>query len=608
MRVLHLLSQTGLTGTELFVRDLVEEQRRQGWHVHVLSDRFHVPLDAVTGEMPLSTSSRWERLSITWRLRRLIKREKFDVVHCHSRASARNGYWATFGLKAAMVTTLHGRQKASFTRRVHDMFGTYVSVICDNLRTTMVNNGLTAPDKLKVIRNPVVLARWPFKADRGEPRLLYVGRATGPKGEFFVQLARTHFDAWLRDFPELRIELILPLLNLLSADKRRVLDELCDKYGDRLYIHGSVMNLAPLYQKAWAVIGAGRVAIEAALTGAHVIAAGEHSVVGQLTADRRQAALASNFGDIGAEGSPQVWDLARVDEAVRRIFASSAFAHPEGPAQREWIASRFDSRDIHARYEELYRAARFKRHVPKHVPILMYHKVPDAEIASKHKIYVPVARFAQHLRWFRSWGLRTLTFADLAAYWNGERDFAQFPRFPLVLTFDDGYRDSLTNALPLLEKFGFRATLFLLSNPEIPANVWDTSVDDSEPSSLLMNAQERAALRGRAFEIGAHGVDHTDLTTLDDEAVLAAMRRSREDLTREFGAAPCVYAYTYGRRRDGFSDLARQAGYEFAVNTSYGGLLMSDDRRSLYRVNVFPHDGYFALWKKTRSWYRRRKR
>lgn len=607
MRVLHLLSQTGLTGTELFVRDLVEEQQRNGWQVCVVSDRFHIPLSAPTIELPLATSSRWERLRLFFRLRRLIRSEKYDVIHCHSRAAARNGYWARLGTGSAMVTTLHGRQRASFSRRLHDIYGTYVSVICDNLKTTMSGYRLTAPEKLRIIRNPVQIARWPFKEDRGEPRLLLVGRATGPKGEFFVHLATSFFAQWLTDFPKLKIDLILPLLGRLDMASRHKLEVLSERFADRLNIHGSVIHLAPQYQSAWAVVGAGRVAIEALLSGSHLIAAGEYSTVGLVTRANRRVALASNFGDIGPEGGERQWDFGKIDKAVREIFTKPAFNNPNAREKREWIEGLFSAEDVHRQYEELYKAARFKLHHPKHIPILMYHKVPDGDLESKHKIFVPRARFEKHLRWLKSWRMTSLTFKELTEFWHGQRPMTEFPRKPVILTFDDGYRDTLTNAMPLLEKYGFRASVFLLADTSVTSNIWDTSREPDEPRSELLSPEERRKLNSDVIEIGAHGLDHLDLTTVNDETALTVMKETRERLAREFGFEPQAYAFTYGRRRDSFSDLTRRAGYEFAVNTDYGGLLLSDDRRSLFRVNVFPGDGYLALWKKTRPWYRMRK-
>src|SRR5690606_15080536 len=104
---------------------------------------------------------------------------------------------------------------------------------------------------------------------------------------------------------------------------------------------------------------------------------------------------------------------------------------------------------------------------------LMYHKVPDINIESRHRIFVNKDNFEKHLQFYKSQGFTTLHFSELAEYWSLKRDPSTFPKKPLILTFDDGYIDNLKNAGPLLQKYGFKAVIYLLADNEVRYNYWD---------------------------------------------------------------------------------------------------------------------------------------
>ena len=85
-------------------------------------------------------------------------------------------------------------------------------------------------------------------------------------------------------------------------------------------------------------------------------------------------------------------------------------------------------------------------------PAFMYHRVvADAE--QPDGISVTCSAFARHLAWLREWGYRSVAAAHLAAALDGGQ---RLPRRPLILTFDDGFRDNLTNALPILQEVGLQ--------------------------------------------------------------------------------------------------------------------------------------------------------
>ena len=258
---------------------------------------------------------------------------------------------------------------------------------------------------------------------------------------------------------------------------------------------------------------------------------------------------------------------------------------------------------IAAKVRRVYQSALFLKKYPHAIPVLMYHKIPNEEINSQHKIFVLKEDFEKHLQFFQKNGFETLTFSQLEKFKKEELDFSTFPKKPLILTFDDGYRDNLENASPLLKKYGFSAQIFLLANSEIGNNSWDAS--GQEPSHEILSGPDRQAWKQSAFEIGSHGFSHEKITQMSLEKALAELKDSKESLEKEFKIKVNVFAFTYGDTNRKMAALAEAAGYEYAVNTDTGGFLIEEAPYEIFRVNIFPHESTATLRKKTARWYRR---
>jgi peptidoglycan/xylan/chitin deacetylase (PgdA/CDA1 family) len=166
------------------------------------------------------------------------------------------------------------------------------------------------------------------------------------------------------------------------------------------------------------------------------------------------------------------------------------------------------------------------------VPVLMYHRV-DAVVpadAVGRDLTVEPAAFEAQLRWLRDRGIRTITAEELA------RDLARgtVPARSIVLTFDDGYDDAATTALPLLRKYGARGTFYVSSGFV------------GTPRHLTW--KQMRALRAAGMEVACHGTFHLDLSTLDRAGQMleagGCMKRFAHYLG---GAAPITYAYPAGK-------------------------------------------------------------
>lgn len=235
----------------------------------------------------------------------------------------------------------------------------------------------------------------------------------------------------------------------------------------------------------------------------------------------------------------------------------------------------------------------------------MYHKIPDQPPATKHRVFVTKENFARHLAYFKSRGLSPITFQDYQAFASGRRSLAEFPRRPLILSFDDGYTDNYTNMLPLMQQYGYRGVLYLLGDFEVRYNQWDLAQDPTEPRAELMSEAQKQAFVAAGWEIGAHTLTHPRLASLPAAEAAHEIAASKAELERRLGISVLSFAYPYGDLSAETKALVQQAGFTYAVATDSGGLHLEDDRMQIFRINMFPHESAASLFKKTSPWYRR---
>ena len=208
------------------------------------------------------------------------------------------------------------------------------------------------------------------------------------------------------------------------------------------------------------------------------------------------------------------------------------------------------------------------------VPIFMYHYVrinPDPADRLGFNLSVPPADLAAQLAYLAGQGYRTAGLEEVAGFLSGGREEPPPPR-SVVLTFDDGYRDSYDAAYPLLRKYGFRATIFVISGLV------------GRPGYLTWPQLRQMAASG--ITIGAHTIGHPDLTRLARADALREIRESKMALERELERPVSFFAYPSGRFNREVVAIVQAAGYEAAVTVDYGVWHAPEDRFTLARVRV----------------------
>jgi peptidoglycan/xylan/chitin deacetylase (PgdA/CDA1 family) len=185
----------------------------------------------------------------------------------------------------------------------------------------------------------------------------------------------------------------------------------------------------------------------------------------------------------------------------------------------------------------------------RQAPVLMYHRV-IARTAG-HPFSVAVTRFRRQLALLSRLGYRALSPVTLA---DAVRRGQPAPPRSVVITFDDGYVDTLTVALPLLQEFGFTATCYLVTGAMGRLSDW------TEPGPLMDWTEARAWLAA-GMEIGSHSIGHPDLTRLDDPRLLEEVAGSKARLEDRLGVAVTSFAYPFNRLDRRVMEAVAAAGY-----------------------------------------------
>jgi peptidoglycan/xylan/chitin deacetylase (PgdA/CDA1 family) len=217
------------------------------------------------------------------------------------------------------------------------------------------------------------------------------------------------------------------------------------------------------------------------------------------------------------------------------------------------------------------------------LPILTYHRIDALEPnlpPTTRRLTVAPEDFRRQMRWLVRRGFTTVTQRQLLAALRGERPL---PRKPVMITFDDGYRDVFANALPILESLGLRATAYVITD----------RISNGDPSFLTWDRLR--ALQARGVEIGSHTATHADLTTMTDQRALDELLRSRRALEEKLGHPVPWLAYPFGAHDARVVKLARRAGYALAVTTVHGVQHDASRPLELRRLRVLDSTGVAGL-------------
>jgi peptidoglycan/xylan/chitin deacetylase (PgdA/CDA1 family) len=212
------------------------------------------------------------------------------------------------------------------------------------------------------------------------------------------------------------------------------------------------------------------------------------------------------------------------------------------------------------------------------VPILTYHSLDE----SGSVISVHPSVFRRQMEALASRGYQGVALGDLLEAWLGRRPMAARP---VVLTFDDAFRNTAEEAAPVLAELRFRATVFAVSDHCGGTNDWPTQPLEI-PRLPLLSFTELRDLAWDGFEVGSHGVTHAALDQLAPAEAESEVLDSKRRLEDALGQAVRVFAYPYGRADDRVRDHVR-THYHGACSVELGMADRGQDRHWLSRIDAY---------------------
>ena len=231
--------------------------------------------------------------------------------------------------------------------------------------------------------------------------------------------------------------------------------------------------------------------------------------------------------------------------------------------------------------------------MPQSAPrILMYHMICEPLPGGRfNKMRVSPALFRRQVEWLarEGWTFCFLSEAVGDTSREGKR---------VALTFDDGYRDNLVNALPILQEFKAKVTIFPVIR-RTDGYDWSThkkpghSGGELGREPKLADAEIARMLASGLIELGGHSVGHPSLPALGEAEAWAEIHGSKNTLEETFAVAVPTFAYPFGHYGEREMRLAREAGYLAAVTTEEG--IGGADPFCIRRIKVSGTEGMFAF-------------
>ena len=220
--------------------------------------------------------------------------------------------------------------------------------------------------------------------------------------------------------------------------------------------------------------------------------------------------------------------------------------------------------------------------------VLMYHKVNDL---AGNRMSIEVSLFDEQMTQLRELGY---TVVDLDAVLAHYLERKPLPPGAVLITFDDGYRDNLSNAVPVLRRHGYPAVQFVPiayvgeSRP-LPHETYLASHGVHNPT---VDWDEIGELETAGVRVESHGISHKPLAELELDEAAREIAISKLKLEEGLGRRVRAFSYVKGSEADYkpvHPSLVKQAGYDLAFTAVSGANTPRSDPLQLRRYNVEPY-------------------
>ncbi|SOC47736.1 Polysaccharide deacetylase [Blastococcus aggregatus] len=189
--------------------------------------------------------------------------------------------------------------------------------------------------------------------------------------------------------------------------------------------------------------------------------------------------------------------------------------------------------------------------------VLMYHSISPSHGPDPHALRVAPDRLDQQLAHLRRRGLQGVSVAE----WLVAVDRGRARRL-VALTFDDGYRDFVDHAMPVLDHHGMTSSVYVVTGKLGGRSDWD-----QEPSLPLVTADDVRAIAAAGHEVGSHSGTHVRLAGATAAERTAEIADSRRALAEVLGRDVPGFCFPYGSFDEAAVQAVVDAGYDYACVT-----------------------------------------
>lgn len=224
------------------------------------------------------------------------------------------------------------------------------------------------------------------------------------------------------------------------------------------------------------------------------------------------------------------------------------------------------------------------------IPILMYHSIdlsPDRE----NRLIVPPEVFDRQMRFLKENHYNVISLEEAA---DIVRNKKKAPARAVAITFDDGLENNYVNAFPILKKYNFPATIFVI------AGFVEKTGEETLSWNQIMEMQASGLVT-----IGSHSLTHPLLTEVTSpERLKSEVEDSKRILEEKLGKKVNTFCYPAGRFNEKVRQAVVDAGYKAAVVTNPGRKIPDDDVFLMKRLRISRNcDNLFVFWVETSGYY-----
>jgi peptidoglycan/xylan/chitin deacetylase (PgdA/CDA1 family) len=213
------------------------------------------------------------------------------------------------------------------------------------------------------------------------------------------------------------------------------------------------------------------------------------------------------------------------------------------------------------------------------VPVLVYHSI-DGNVSERYRKWaIPPQILDRHLELIRANNFSPIS---VSAFTSAKGAGGMLPQRPVVLTFDDGLRDFLTGAMPVLSKYLYPATLFVVSGLVGQKSLWLRAL--GEEGRAMLSWSELREIVSAGIECGAHSLSHPELDVISAPCADKEIRMSKVLLEDHLGCSIQSFAYPHGYSSPATRRLVERAGYSSACRVRHALSTVDENAFGLSRI------------------------